>query len=100
MAEAIPPAQDAATVTAELLANKAILEGLATDISGMKGGIESVNEAVRGLGCRTTEAERRISKLEDDDDDDEKRAPVVNELAKQNRILKEKIAALEGCKRR
>lgn len=97
MAEAIPPAQDTAIVMAELLGIKAILEGLATDISGVKSGIESVNETVRGLGCRITEAESRISKLEDGE---EKRAPVVNELAKQNRILKEKITALEGTSQR
>lgn len=79
----------------ELLGIKAILQGLATDISWVKSGIESVNETARGR--RITKAESRISKLEDEE---EKRAPVVNELVKQNHVLKEKITALEGASRR
>lgn len=89
--------QDATTVMTELQGIKTILESLAVDVSGVKRGVEAVNEKVKRLGCRITEAESRISKLEDGE---AKRAPEVNDLARQNHILKEKITAFEGCSRR
>lgn len=56
-----------------------------------------MNETVKSLGSRITDAESRIFKLEDKE---AKRAPVVNDLERQNHILREKITALEGCSRR
>ena len=93
MAESSP--QDATTVMTELQGIKSILKSLAADVSGVKRGAEAVNETVKSLGCRITVAESRISKLEDEE---VKRAPVVNDLVRQNHIQKEKIAALEGAK--
>lgn len=92
-----PSPQDTTGLVTELQGIRNILEGLATDVSGVKRGIEAVNETVKSLGCRITEAESRISKLEDEE---AKRAPVVNDLERQNRILKEKVTALEGFSRR
>lgn len=61
---------------------------LTAQVSGVNRGIEAVNETVKSLGCRTAEAESRISKMEDEE---AKRAPVVDDLERQNHILKEKI---------
>ena len=93
MADSSP--QDATTVMTELQAIKNILENLAVEVSGVKSGVEAVNETVKSLGSRITEAESRISKLEE-----AKQAPVVNDLEKQNQVLKEKITALECFSRR
>lgn len=95
MADSSP--QDAVNMMTELQGIKDILVSLAADVSGVKRGVEAVNETVKGLGCRIAEAESRISKLEDEE---AKRAPVVNDLERQNRILKEKITVLEGFSRR
>ncbi len=77
----------------ELQGIKSLLESLASDLSGVKRGVDELNETVKGLGGRITEAESRISKLEDEE---EKRDPVVNDLVRQNHSLKEKITELEG----
>lgn len=87
------PPQNTSSVMTELQGIKTILENLAADVSGLKRGVEAVNETVKSLGCRITEAESRISKLEDKE---AKRALVVNDLARQNHMLKEKITRLEG----
>lgn len=55
-----------------------------------------MNKTVKGLGCRVIEVESRISKLEDKE---EKQALVVNDLLKQNHVLKKKITALEDFSR-
>lgn len=54
------PSKD--NVAAELTAVRSIPEKLAHDMNAVKGGIESLNEAV---GDRVEEAETRISRLED-----------------------------------
>ena len=95
MADSSP--QDATTVMTELQGIKNILVSLAAEVSGVKRGVEAVNEIVKSLGSRITEAESRISKLEDEE---AKRAPVVNDLERQNHVLKETITALEGFSRR
>lgn len=48
---------------------------------------------MENLCCRITEAESKISKLEDEE---AKMGPVVSDLARQNQILKEKITAMES----
>ncbi|MEQ2225278.1 hypothetical protein ILYODFUR_015886 [Ilyodon furcidens] len=95
MADSSP--QEARNVMTELQGIKNILEILAVEVSGVKRGVEAVNETVKNLGCRITEAESRISKLEDEE---AKRAPVVCGLERQNHILKEKITVLEGFSQR
>ena len=95
MADSSP--QDATTVMTELQGIKNILVSLAAEVSGVKRGVEAVNEIVKSLGSRITEAESRISKLEDEE---AKRAPVVNDLERQNHVLKETITALEGFSQR
>jgi len=95
MADSSP--QDTTTVMTELKGIKNILMSLAAEVSGVKRGLEAVNETVKSLGCRITEAESRISKLKDEV---AKRAPVVKDLERQKHILKEKITALEGFSRR
>ncbi|MEQ2292733.1 hypothetical protein AMECASPLE_025945 [Ameca splendens] len=85
--------QEARNVMTELQGIKNILETLAVEVSGVKRGIEAVNETVKSLGCRITEAESRISRLEDEE---AKRVSVVCGLERQNHILKEKITVLEG----
>ncbi|MEQ2157834.1 hypothetical protein GOODEAATRI_005859 [Goodea atripinnis] len=89
--------QEARNVMTELQGIKNILETLAVEVSGVKRGIDAVNETMKSLGCRITEAESRISRLEDEE---AKRAPVVCGLERQNHILKEKITVLEGFQRR
>ena len=91
------PQQDASTVLTELQGIKTILESLAADASGVRRGVEAVNETVKSLGCRITETESRISKLEDEE---VKRVPVVNDQARQNHALKEKITTLENFSQR
>ena len=81
----------------ELQGIKNILVSLAAEVLGVKRGVEAVNETVKSLGSRITEAESRISKLEDEE---AKRALVVNDLERQNHVLNEKITALEGFSRR
>ena len=61
------PPQDTTTMMTELQGIESILESLATDVLGVKSGVEAVNETVKSLGCRITEAESRISKLEDEE---------------------------------
>lgn len=59
----------------------------------VKSGIESLNETVNNLGGRITEAEARISNLEDEE---AKASPIRKNLMKQNLWLQEKLTALEG----
>lgn len=96
-AEANAEAPQLASVAVELQGIRNILEALAKDVSGVKSGMDSLTETVRNLGDRTTEAESRISVLEDDS---AKQAPIVEELVKQNKLLRDSLSALEGYSRR
>uniref|UniRef100_A0A3P9CB94 L1 transposable element RRM domain-containing protein n=1 Tax=Maylandia zebra TaxID=106582 RepID=A0A3P9CB94_9CICH len=74
------PSQDG--VAAELTSIRSLLEQVAQDMTAVKGGIESLKEAVNSLGVRVDETEIRISRLEDEE------------------RLQEKVTALEGSSRR
>lgn len=54
---------------------------LAKDMNGVRSGIESLNETVNNLGGRITEAEARISWLEDEE---AKVKPIMENMVKQN----------------
>jgi len=47
--------------TAELASIKMLLQGIASDMSGLKSGMDAVQSAIENLGARMTEAESRIS---------------------------------------
>lgn len=50
---------------AELASIKTQLQGITSDMTGLKSGKDAVQTAVEKLGARMTEAEARISALED-----------------------------------
>lgn len=56
------PQVDAIT---ELASIKTLLQGIASDMTGLKSGMDAVQAAVEKLGTQMTEAEARISVLED-----------------------------------
>lgn len=85
------------SVAAELTSIRSILEILAKGMNEVKNGVESLNETVNNLGGRITEAEERISRLEDEE---AKANQIVKGLVKQNQQLREKVTALEGFSRR
>lgn len=91
------PPETTPDVVTELQDIRNILKNLAKDMTGVKNGIESLIEMVKTMGNRITEAKSRISNLEDEE---AKRGPVLQELSKQNTVLQEKVAVLEGFLRR
>ncbi|KAG7453728.1 hypothetical protein JOB18_040677 [Solea senegalensis] len=84
-------------VAAELTNIRAILQILDKDMNEVKNGVGSLNETVNNLGGRITEAEERISRLEDEE---AKASPIMENLVRQNQQLREKVTALEGFSRR
>lgn len=89
------PSQDG--VAAELTSIRSLLEQVAQDMTAVKGGIESLKEAVNSLGVRVDETETRISRLEDEE---AKASSISKNLKIQNQRLQEKVTALEGFSRR
>uniref|UniRef100_A0A3P9DFP2 Reverse transcriptase domain-containing protein n=1 Tax=Maylandia zebra TaxID=106582 RepID=A0A3P9DFP2_9CICH len=89
------PSQDG--VAAELTSIRSLLEQVAQDMTAVKGGIESLKEAVNSLGVRVDETETRISRLEDEE---AKASSICKILKIQNQRLQEKVTALEGSSRR
>lgn len=89
------PSQDG--VAAELTSIRSLLEQVAQDMTAVKGGIESLKEAVNSLGARVDETETRISRLEDEE---AKASSISKNLKIQNQRLQEKVTALEGFSRR
>uniref|UniRef100_A0A3P9ARQ8 L1 transposable element RRM domain-containing protein n=1 Tax=Maylandia zebra TaxID=106582 RepID=A0A3P9ARQ8_9CICH len=89
------PSQDG--VAAELTSIRSLLEQVAQDMTAVKGGIESLKEAVNSLGVRVDETETRISRLEDEE---AKASSICKILKIQNQRLQDKVTALEGSSRR
>uniref|UniRef100_A0A3B4F3U4 L1 transposable element RRM domain-containing protein n=1 Tax=Pundamilia nyererei TaxID=303518 RepID=A0A3B4F3U4_9CICH len=84
-------------VVAELTSIRALLEQVVQDMMAVKGGIESLKEAVNSLGARVDKTETRISRLEDEE---AKASSISKNLKIQNQRLQEKVTALEGFSRR
>lgn len=80
-------------VAAELTSIRSLLEQVAQDMMAVKGGIESLKEAVNSLDARMDETETRISRLEDEE---AKASSISKNLKMQNQRLQEKVTALKG----
>ncbi|XP_049892841.1 F-actin-monooxygenase MICAL3-like [Epinephelus moara] len=89
-----PPQIDTA---AELASIKTLLQTIASDMSGLKAGMDAVQTTVETLGHRVTEAETRISALEDKD---EVRETAVNTAMRTVTQLQERVIYLEDAGRR
>ncbi|KAG7999513.1 LINE-1 retrotransposable element ORF1 protein [Nibea albiflora] len=89
-----PPQADTA---AELTSIKTLLQGIASNMSDLKSGMDAVKAAVENLGARVTEAETRISALEDHD---QSMSVAVDAASKTIAQLQEKITYLEDAGRR
>ncbi|KAI3374380.1 hypothetical protein L3Q82_006205 [Scortum barcoo] len=82
---------------AEITAIKALLQGITSDMSGLKSGMDAVQTAVDKLGARVTEAETQISALEDHGQNLD---VAVGTAAKTIAQLQEKVTYFEdaGCR--
>ena len=89
-----PPQVDTA---AELSSIKTLLQSIASDMSGLKAGMDAVQSTVETLGHRVTEAETRISTLEDKD---EVRETAVSTAMRTVTQLQERVIYLEDAGRR
>ena len=76
-----PPTE---SVAAELTSIQSILKVLAKDMNEVKNVVESLNKTVNSLGGRITEAEERISRLEDEE---AKANSIMKNLVKQKQQL-------------
>ncbi|CAK6977184.1 F-actin-monooxygenase MICAL3-like [Scomber scombrus] len=88
-----PPQVDTA---AELSSIKTFFQTIASDMSGLKTGMDAVQTTVETLGHRVTEAETRISTL---DDKDEVKETTVNTAMRTVTQLQERVISLEDAGR-
>jgi len=95
MAAAPDPAQ--MDTAAEIASIKTLRQGISSSMSGLKSGMDAVQTAVEKLGSRVTEAETRISALEDQD---QSLGVVVETATKTIAQLQEKVTYLEDAGRR
>lgn len=95
--EAASEEQPQAEVATELVSIKTMLQGIASDIGEVKGSLGCLQTTVQQLGGRITEAETRISNLEDGCCTREKTLGQVGKTVEQ---LQERVNYLEDAGRR
>lgn len=81
---------------AELASIKTLQQNIASDMTGLKTGMDAVQTAVEKLGNRMSEAETRISALEDKD---QCTGVTVETATKTIALLQEKVIYLEDAGR-
>lgn len=81
----------------ELAGIKNLLHGIAADVSSMKTGLEKLQTTVEQLGARVTEAETRISDLEDASNS---RGASIDSAISNLKKLQDKVTYLEDASRR
>lgn len=93
----VAPSEEQASVATELASIKTMLQDIATDIGGVKTSLDCLQTTVQQLGGRITEAETRISNLEDGCYAREK---TVSQVGKTVEQLQERVNYLEDAGRR
>ena len=94
---AATPGPSQMDTAAEITTIKTLLQGIASDMGGLKSGMDAVQTAVDKLGARVMEVETRISALEDQGQNID---VTVSTATKTIAQLQEKVTYLEDAGRR